>query len=412
MNIQSIQCGFYTTIKGRGRNEPLHQILTAIKTGKWRQQIEHLRRLQGNYYDRAKEELPCFMVSSSTLNGGRKTSDLGMHTGLLQIDLDHLADFNEAVTIREKLAADHHVLACWISPGGRGVKAIVPINADHQTHKASFVAAQLHFQEQHQLTIDTHCSDPGRLCFVSHDPDLRIKDSAECIHAKLAVMRKPVGHSSESDECSSSTLTVSTSALYHLHHSIFADFPGLQPLYRKLVSERIGKVSTGLRNDALVEMVPVLYSAIASKYIPAFAEELHTQHQGVFRDPLSQHLKETNSLVEGCARDYVAKRLTSEEALHYRQLNERQQTVFRICHALTRIQSDECPPPYFFLSAEKLGHRLGVLDAIAHRELRKLCHLGILRIIQVGTRRVKGQPGRATHYEWLLPTRPFQQADD
>lgn len=409
MNLHSIQCGYFPTIRRKGENKPILAILKAIQSGQWKDSIASLRSLDDKAYALAKEQLPAFMVSAATRNGSRKASDLGQHTGLMQIDIDHLADTAEAAAIRQRLAADSHVLACWASPGGKGVKAIVPINADHQTHKACFAAAQRHFQQRHQLTIDEHCSDPGRLCFVSHDPDLALKDSADSFHAETMGSPAPA-RVVEVD--SSSTSSASTSTHYHLHHTLFADFPGLQPLYRKLVTERIGKVSAGLRNGALVEMVPVLYSAIAPKFIPVFAEELYTQHQGTFRDPLAQHLKETASLLDGCARDYVRKHLTPEEAGHYQQLNERQQIVFRICHALSGVQSDDCPPPLFYLSAEKLGHRLGVLDAVAHRELRRLCALGIIGIEQLGTRRIKGQPGRATHYKWLPPSRAPCLAED
>ncbi|MBE7497075.1 MAG: hypothetical protein HS117_19205 [Verrucomicrobiaceae bacterium] len=401
MNLHSIQCGYFAAITKKGRNRPLLEILDEIKNGQWRETIDHLRCLEGTDYDRCKAQLPAFIVSAATLNGQRKASDLGQHTGLMQIDIDHLADATEANAIRQKLASDSHVLACWVSPGGKGVKAIVPINADHQTHKTCFATAQRHFQEHHQLTIDKHCSDPGRLCFVSHDPDLVLTSSAESFHAETAVLPAfavPV------DKDSSSTSSASASTHYHLHNTAFAEYPGLQPLYKKLVTDRLGKISSGLRNAALVEMVPVLYSAIAPRFIPVFAEELYMQHQGVFRDLLDQHLKEALSLLDGCARDYAQKRLTPEEATHYQQLAERQQAVFRICHALSGIENEECPPPHFFLSAEKLGHRLGVLDPVAHRELKALCRLGIIRVTRVGTRRAKGQPGMATHYEWLLPT--------
>lgn len=401
MSLHSIQCGYFAAIARKGHNRPLLEILNEIKNGQWRETIDRLRCLEGTDYDHAKAQLPAFMVSAATLNGGRKAAELGLHTGLMQIDIDHLADAIEAKVIRQKIASDSHVLACWVSPGGQGVKAIVPINADHQTHKGCFSSAQRHFRERHQLTIDEHCSDPGRLCFVSHDPDLVLNRSAESFHAETAVSPASAG---QFEHDSSSTCSASTSTHYHLHNTAFAEYPGLQPLFRKLVTERLGKLSSGLRNAALVEIVPVLYSAIAPRFIPVFAEELYRQHQGVFRDPLDQHLKEALSLLDGCARDYVQKRLTPEEANRYQQLTERRQIVFRICHALSGVENEDCPPPHFFLSAEKLGHRIGVLDVVAHRELKALCSRGIIRVTRVGTRRAKGQAGRATHYEWLLPS--------
>lgn len=417
MNLESVQCGWFSSIKSKGENKPLLGIISAIKNGHWKRSIERLGTLDGPKYSQAKERLPAFMVSATTNNGGRKAADLGVHTGLMQIDIDHLANAAEAESIRHQLAADEHVLACWISPSRKGVKAIVPISASHTGHKECFKAAQRYFQQAHQIDIDERCCDPGRLCFVSFDHGLVLNETATPFNAAQVAHEVPevmavINSSSTFSASVSTTASTSTSAHYHLHHTLFKDLPGLQPLYRKLVTERIGRVSPGLRNSALVEMVPVLYSAIAPRFISPFAEELYAQHQDIFRDPLEQHLKEARSLLDGCARDYSQKHLTPQEEEHYLQLNERQQVVFRICHALSGVQSEECPPPFFFLSAEKLGHRLGELDAVAHRELSRLRAFRIIAIEQLGTRRTKGQPGRATHYKWLLPSRAAHLVGD
>lgn len=121
-------------------------------------------------------------------------------------------------------------------------------------------------------------------------------------------------------------------------------------------------------------------------------------------------MREAKALLEGLERDYIKKQLSPQEAEIYQNLNEQQQTVFRICHALASVQSEDCPPPYFFLSAEKLGHRLGILDMAAYRELKHFFRLGIIQIETLGLKRVKGQKGQATRYRWL-PNRGQESAE-
>jgi hypothetical protein len=398
MILESVRCGYCSAIFDKGINRPLLDILNEIKDGRWRHEIERLRSLAPSEYAREKKRLAAFMVSSETKNGGHKGEDLGTHSGLLQLDIDGLDDFNHAEETRMRLSADSHVLACWISPSGKGVKAIVPITPDHKAHRANFDAARHYFRESHQLEIDPMCSDPGRLCFVSYDPDLWLNQSAESFHAAptalTAAERQPASGSSPS----------AASPSFILHHTIFNDFPGLKRLYSTFVERRVGNVQPGLRNAALTELVPLLYSAIAPQFILPFAEEFYCQHQAIFRDPIHQHLKEANALLEGCAKSFAVKRLTDREASQYSELNEREQTAFRICHALSRVEQSDCPPPHFFLSAENLGHRLGVLDMTAHRLLQLLCRRGIIEVTEPGTRRAKGQAGRATRYRWVLPT--------
>lgn len=401
MNLDTIQCGFFESIQSKGHNQPILCILKRIQEGFWSQQINDLRSLQGDSYSRAKVKLPAFMVSAASLNGRRKSSDLGEHSGLMQIDIDHLADTAEATSIRQMLGSDPYVLASWVSPSGKGVKAIVPIKADHATHKACFASAKKHFLEFHQLNIDERCSDPGRLCFISHDPGLVLNLSATTIHpSSLSEPASAGGLLADN----SSTSAASTSCI--LHNIIFQKHPGLKALYKNLVVERLKGVSSGLRNAALVEILPVLYSAISAHFIPAFAEEFYFQNRGTFRDSLEQHMREAKALLDGLERDYIKKQLSPQEAEIYQNLNEQQKTVFRICHALASVQNEDCPPPYFFLSAEKLGHRLGVFDMAAFRELKHFRQLGIIQIETVGKRRVKGHRGEATRYQWLPNNRP------
>lgn len=411
MKLEKAQCGFFAAITDRhGHNLPILEILHDIKRGKWAKQISNLRKLEGEAYNSAKRRLPAFMVSAETSTGGHAGKDLGQHTGLLQIDIDKLADLQEAVHVKGKLDADPHVQASWISPGGKGVKAIVPILPRHDAHKACFEAAKAHFLKTLEREIDASCSDASRLCFVSHDPELILKETAEAFAPLGAASGDEKYHSlpinsSPSLHTRSYVLNPSSESSV-LHHTSWKDYPSLEPFYQNLVVERLGDIQPGLRNDALVEMVPVLYSAIAPKFVLLFAERFYDLNSGKFNDPLEQHMKEAQALLSGIAANYQRERLTPQEAVIYTVLEDRMQAAFRICHALSRVEHENCPPPFFFLSAEKLGHRVGLLTMQADRLLKRLCRLGVMRMTKKGTQRAKGQPFVASRYEWVLPTLP------
>lgn len=409
MNLDSIQCGWFSSIKNKGENRPIHAILRDIQSDSWKAPIAHLRTLDSQAYNAAKKKLPAFMVSAATLTGGHAGKDLGQHTGLLQIDIDKLADIQEAQQVKGQLAVDPHILACWISPGGKGVKGIVPISASHETHKACFEAARDHFQKTLGREIDASCCDASRLCFVSHDPQLILRETAEAflpleaVQAAEGCMPLPV-YSSPSLHPRSYTLHPPSSVL---HNTTWENYPRLEPLYQNLVVKRLGEIQPGMRNDALVEMVPVLYSAIAPNFVLLFAGRFYELNSEKFHDPLEQHMKEAQALLSGIAANYQRERLTPQEAAIYSGMEEKMQSAFRICHALSRVQQENCPPPLFFLSAEKLGHRLGMLTPQADRLLKRLCRLGAVRMTKKGTQRASKQPAMATRYEWLLPTLPL-----
>ncbi|WP_294401777.1 phage/plasmid primase, P4 family [Prosthecobacter sp.] len=115
-----------------------------------------------------KRALPAVMLSGST-RGGHKGSDVLEHSGLLQIDLDHVGN---AAALRDRIGKDQHILAAWISPSGDGVKAIMRIPPDIQRHKVAFEAAMEYMRETYDEAIDEKCSDSSRLCFVCYDPAL------------------------------------------------------------------------------------------------------------------------------------------------------------------------------------------------------------------------------------------------
>jgi hypothetical protein len=402
----------FANLWGRtGHNVPLHEILRGIRCGQWKSPIETLRALEyaAPEYSTLKRQLPCFMASASTRNGGHKGDDIDQHTGLLQTDLDDIGAA-EAPALRNRLGEDPHVLASFLSPGGHGVKAIMCIPADIRRHRDSFRAAQLYMRQQHGVEIDELVSDPSRLCFISHDPELRINESAVPLHVHDESGTIGTAAGGPAQTTSSTFLpsaSASASAFYLLHNNtaLFEQFPALRAHYETHVVLRLGAPQPGLRNDALVELVAELYCVLHPKFVLAFAATFYRLNAPIFADyPFATYMNEARSVLDGCAASYPIKRLSADEADIYGTLRDEDERVtFRICRSLAACESDPTvPPPLFFLAANRLGARLGVLDTPAWRILVKLEKHGVIQTMTKGQRRAKGIESRATIFRWLL----------
>ena len=179
--MQDVQIGYFENVHTpNGRNELLQECLGAIKSGQWAGQIAHLRTLPVGSEERKrfKKNLPAFMFSGTTKNGSHKAPDVGKHSGLLQIDFDKL---EAPATLRDLIGKDRYILAAWISPSGNGVKALMRIPPDLERHKDAFAAAKAYIfatYPTYSSAFDSSISDLGRLCYVSHDPDLVMNPGA------------------------------------------------------------------------------------------------------------------------------------------------------------------------------------------------------------------------------------------
>ncbi len=167
-------------------NITLSQFLTDIRDGRWASNIAPCRaaitKNDRSTYDKLKRHLPAVTISCACLSreAGLTPEAKGViHSGWLQADFDlkdnpQLSDPEASMEMREALICDPYVGGVFVGPSGEGLKAIVAI--DQEFHKDSWFAAELHFKENHGLTLDKATKDPMRLCFVSHDPLAEISE--------------------------------------------------------------------------------------------------------------------------------------------------------------------------------------------------------------------------------------------
>ena len=158
----------------------LGKILEAIRSGKYRGKIAGIRNAytEGGKKQagQLKKHLPSVLFSGHFYE--RKDKGIDQHSGVLVADLDELAT-ERIEELRDRLAKDQHVLFCFLSPTGSGLKVGFRVPADDQRHSDSFAAVAAHVERMYGEEIDPACKNLSRLCFVSHDPDLYVNCEAE-----------------------------------------------------------------------------------------------------------------------------------------------------------------------------------------------------------------------------------------
>ncbi len=163
------------------RDVNIRDVIANIRDGKWKEPVSAIRKAFAQGGKKAaeplKKRLPAVTFSGRFRQ--RQASELDNHSGVLCVDLDNLNGRLDG--IREELSQDKHVIACFASPTGSGLKVLIPIQADAISHEASFRAARRHFKDTYGITIDEQCGDVARLCFVSADPTILVRDSAEVL---------------------------------------------------------------------------------------------------------------------------------------------------------------------------------------------------------------------------------------
>lgn len=109
----------------------------------------------------------------------RSKNGLMKHSGLLTLDFD---DITAPIELKADLVSRPYVYSCFISPSGKGVKALVkiPICESDKEYKEYYSALQKEFKN-----LDESGKDISRCCFFSYDPDIYINTECETYDQKI-----------------------------------------------------------------------------------------------------------------------------------------------------------------------------------------------------------------------------------
>ena len=151
------------------KEDPHHiQLSTALKRIQDGKSLDLINDVRSG--DKKKKlSLPVVLFSGEF---SRRSDDaLFEHSGFIVLDFDHV----EVDTVKTALSTDNYVYACWVSPSGDGIKALVNIT-NPERHRDHFRALRTYFHKQYGLELDESGINESRACFESYDPDIVIKD--------------------------------------------------------------------------------------------------------------------------------------------------------------------------------------------------------------------------------------------
>ena len=144
------------------------EMLARIKEGRSKEKVEEIRNcIDKERQNKLKCNLPSVCFSGKFTE--RKDECLQEHSGFICLDFDDVPELRDFQTDLINLP---YVYACWVSPRGNGLKALVKI-ADTKKHREHFTALQ------EELNCDKSGINESRVCYESYDPDIYINTKAE-----------------------------------------------------------------------------------------------------------------------------------------------------------------------------------------------------------------------------------------
>tara|TARA_R110000796_G_scaffold174286_1_gene291225 strand:+ start:2651 stop:4468 length:1818 start_codon:yes stop_codon:yes gene_type:complete len=167
----------------------LKTALRRIQEGTSKSSISDVRN--GDKESKLKLPVVCFSGEFSS----RSDEALFEHSGYIILDFDHV----DVAATKQHLGTDDHIYACWTSPSGDGIKALVKIT-NPERHRDHFRALVTYFDKQYGIQVDESGINESRACFESYDPDIIIKDQSKPFGAftsELAQQQVPVNERGE-----------------------------------------------------------------------------------------------------------------------------------------------------------------------------------------------------------------------
>jgi hypothetical protein len=158
----------------------IEKALERIKSGSSKELVIEIRNtLDKEKANKIKLNLPsvCF---SGKFGNDRKDEQLIEHSGFIVLDFDDISELRDKQT---DIISHDFVYACWVSPSGNGLKALVKI-ADGSKHREHFQSLQEVFPE-----IDRSGINVSRVCYESFDPEIYVNDKAS-VFAKAKKIEK------------------------------------------------------------------------------------------------------------------------------------------------------------------------------------------------------------------------------
>ena len=149
-------------------------ILNRIKDGSSKDLVKKIRDEKDKEKVNAlKQKLPAICFSGKFTK--RNDKSLSQHSGLICLDFDGYNNQRDLLQEKERLSKNKYVYSVFISPSGKGLKAIVKIPPLPDNHVSYFNSLEKHFNSPQ---FDKTCKNISRVCYESYDPLIHINENA------------------------------------------------------------------------------------------------------------------------------------------------------------------------------------------------------------------------------------------
>lgn len=187
--FEKILISYQDNFWGKIVNRPLYDILDEIKNTTHEFITSQLRQhysSEDGLYGLKKKKLPVATFCANFNENLRTKEGLDQYNSIMIIDIDHIGS-NSINRLFEELSQDKYLFALWFSPSGNGIKGLIKIDykidflSDEVDiwHYSAFSQIAVYFKEKYNIDLDQSGKDFTRLCFISHDPNIVIKDKED-----------------------------------------------------------------------------------------------------------------------------------------------------------------------------------------------------------------------------------------
>ena len=140
----------------------------------------HLKEENIELYNQEKKFLPGVTFSAIFI-GKRRRENVKVYNEIIVLDIDKLSQ-GQMLKCKDILLKDKYVLSFWESPSKKGLKGLIKLSFEYKyddidfAHKTAFKKLLTYFKQNYGIELDESGSDTTRLCFLSSDKGLVLKD--------------------------------------------------------------------------------------------------------------------------------------------------------------------------------------------------------------------------------------------
>jgi hypothetical protein len=120
-----------------------------------------------------KQKLPAICFSGKFAK--RNDSSLQKHSGLICLDFDGYTSNKDLLQEKERLSKNKYIYAVFISPSGKGLKALVKIPPTPENHLNYFISLENNLNSPY---FDKTSKNISRVCYESYDPLIHVNKTS------------------------------------------------------------------------------------------------------------------------------------------------------------------------------------------------------------------------------------------